>query len=161
MLAAGQGVGLHDFVYSDTDKEDLVGNTYNCFGGFWMMVLNYNTFGIVAPLNQGCGCNFQKMPTKWLRLRRDIDKMFSRAKADIRDVQCRYADEEEYGCHAFGLPGDLGCKFKHDILVEEVKKSGTDQDLNGNTGEKLKEETGKAMRPWQKRKTKSKKKHHF
>ena len=189
-------MGLHDFVHTDTHKDFLVGNTYNCPGAFWMMVLNHNTFGTVAPLNLGCGCKFSKMPTKWLRLRRDIDKMFSRAKADVKDVQCMFADVEEYGCHAFGLPGDLGCKFKHDILAEKEKKvkkgkekSGSGLDNNGNPDEKegvdvipelvevedsapvkeekiavaedKKEETGKIKRPWQKNKTKAKKKPSF
>ena len=195
MLNAEPGVGLHNYVFSDTREDYLVGTTYNCPGGFWMMVLNYNTFGTVAPLNQGCGCNFQKMPTKWLRLRRDFDKMFSRAKADVKDVQCAYADMEE-GCHAFGLPGELGCQFKHDILAEKVKKvkkvmekSGFGLDNNGNPDEKegvdvipelvevedsapvkeekvavpkvKKEETGKIKRPWQKNKSKAKKKPTF
>ena len=60
------------------------------------------------------------MPTKWLRARKNFDKMFSRAKADVNDVQCGFADTKE-GCHAFGLPRVLGCKFKHNILVEEVR----------------------------------------
>ena len=191
LMMCEQGLGLHNYVFSDTREDYLVGTTYNCPGGFWMMVLNYHTFGTVAPLNLGCACNFPKMPTKWLRLRRDIDKMFSRAKADIMDVQCRFADTEP-GCHAFGLPGELGCQFKHDILAEKVKKvkkvkkSGSGLDSNGNPEEEedddvlpelvekvdsapveeekiavaevKKEGTEKIKRPWQKNKSKAKKK---
>ena len=120
--------------------------------------------------------------------------MFSRAKADIKDVQCMYSDEEQ-GCHAFGLPGDLGCRYKHDILAEKKKKvkkvkekSGYGLDSNSNPEDKEdidvlpelveivdsapvkeekiavaegKEDTGKIKRPWQKNKTKAKKKPNF
>ena len=54
---------------------------------------------------------YKKLQKKW-------NKIFSRAKEDIKDVQCMFADTKE-GCHSFGLPGDLGCKFKHDILAEK------------------------------------------
>ena len=116
--------------------------------------------------------------------------MFSRAEADIKDVQCGFADDEEYGCHAFGLPGELGCEYKHDILTEKEKKvkkdkekSGSGLDDNGNPEDKedidvlpelvekpapvkeekiagaevKKEDTGKIKRPWQKNKSKAKK----
>ena len=117
-------------------------------------------------------CNFPKMPSKWRRLRKRWDEIFSRAKADIKDVQCRFSDTKE-GCHAFGLPGVLGCRYKHDILVEqenkeknEKKKPGSDpekeksgsgnNEANPDGGEKKEGETGK--RPWQKKKKKGLKK---
>jgi hypothetical protein len=73
---------------------------------FWGMALNFNTFGTVAPFNPNCHCNYPKMPPKYKKLQKQWDKMFSRAKADINDVQCMFADTTE-GCHSFGLPGDL------------------------------------------------------
>ena len=60
LMLAEEGVGLHNLVFAETRKGNLVGSTYNSPGWFWSLVLNYNTFGTVAPLNQSCGCNFQK-----------------------------------------------------------------------------------------------------
>ena len=34
----------------------------------------------------------------------------------------RIETDTEQGCHALGLPGDLRCRYKHDILVEQEKK---------------------------------------
>merc|ERR1719452_436692 len=61
------------------------------------------------------------MPLKYKKMQKQWDKIFSRAREDIKDVQCMFADTE-VGCHSFGLPGPLGCKFKHDILVEKEEE---------------------------------------
>ena len=189
MLFAGDNLELHDLVASDSHPVNLDGDTFNCPGIFWGMVLNYNTFGTVAPFNPICAHKFPKMPSKWRRVRKCWDEKFSRAKTDIQDVQCMFADiiaDTEEGCHAFGLPGDDGCKFKHDMLVakekkkKKVKESGSAQDVNGNPEEEekkneasgssrnekkpdeKKEDGVKDKRPWQKKKkTGSKKKNKF
>eukprot|EP00092_Neocalanus_flemingeri_P036035 GFUD01039235.1.p1 GENE.GFUD01039235.1~~GFUD01039235.1.p1 ORF type:complete len:447 (-),score=102.38 GFUD01039235.1:61-1401(-) len=90
-------------------------------GTFWGMVLNFNMFGTVAPFNTACYCKFPKMPPKYKEMRKKWDKMFSRAKACFTDVQCMFANTTT-GCHSFGLQGEAGCRFKHDIAVKKVKK---------------------------------------
>jgi len=97
--------GLHYLVVHDLDP-----------GNFWGMVLNFKTFGTVAPFHTNCCCNFPEMPDSYKTMRDNWDKMFSRAKSNILDVQCMFADTT-LGCHSYGLEGDVGCKFKHDVFV--------------------------------------------
>ena len=144
MMFKGQGLELHNLVYESTHENNLVGYTYNCNGTIWGMALNFNTFGTVAPFHPDCRCNYAKMPSKWRRERKHWDEIFSRAKADIKDVQCMDADTKA-GCHAFGLAGDLGCQFKHDILVKEEMKGESDE-------ANPKEKKASGEKPWQKRK---------
>ena len=106
--------------YQEGGLHHLVTNTINlqqCDPNFfWGMVLNYNTFGTVAPFHTKCHCKFPKMPPKYKQMQKKWDARFARAKACITDVQCMFADTET-GCHRAGLDGDSGCKFKHDIEV--------------------------------------------
>lgn len=101
--------GLHYLAVDDSDP-----------GNFWGMVLNFNTFGTVAPFHTNCCCNFPKMPPLYKKMRKNWDKIFSRAKTSSSDVQCMFADTP-FGCHSYGLEGDAGCKFKHDIAVKKPK----------------------------------------
>ena len=87
---------------------------------FWGMALNFNTFGTVAVFSTKCYCHFPKMPPSYKRLQKYWDKIFTRAKKSGLDVQCMFADTPT-GCHSFGLEGEAGCKFKHDISVEITK----------------------------------------
>merc|ERR1711879_695032 len=105
-----------------------------------------------------------KMPPNWKKMQKQWDKMFSRADADIHDVQCMFADTRE-GCHSFGLPGDRGCKFKHDILVEEKVEAEYvhDEKCRGDVDKDMVEEDQEQQekeekRPWQKKKAGTKKK---
>ena len=89
-------------------------------------------------------------------MQRQWDNAFARAKADIKDVQCMFTDSKE-GCHSYGLPGELGCKFKHDIMaeLEEAKEEKKE--------EKVKEEDedadkSSAPQAWQRKKNKGRKK---
>merc|ERR1711872_1078236 len=86
-------------------------------GMFWGMALNFNTFGTVAPFTTKCHCNFPKMPPSYKKLKKQWDKIFTRAKKSGLDVQCMFADTP-IGCHSFGLDGEEGCKFKHDVSVK-------------------------------------------
>ena len=86
---------------------------------FWGMVLNFNTFGTVAPFHTNCSCKFPKMPPNYKEMKKKWDKMFSRAKAFPTDVQCMFADTC-IGCHSFRLDGKAGCRFKHDIAVNQA-----------------------------------------
>ena len=134
-------------------------------GLFWGMALNFNTFGTVGPFDPKCHCKFPKMPLSYKKLKKQWDKVFSRAKEDISDVQCMFADTKE-GCHSFGLPGDLGCKFKHDILVEkeeELKDPVKLVDVENFEKEEKRDvdekKNGEEKKPvWQKKQTKKKKK---
>jgi len=89
-------------------------------GMFWGMALNFNTFGTVALFSTKCYCNFPKMPPSYKKLKKHWDKIFTRAKKSGQDVQCMFADTPT-GCHSYGLEGEAGCKFKHDIYVEKAK----------------------------------------
>jgi len=89
-------------------------------GMFWGMALNFNTFGTVAPFTTKCHCNFPKMPPSYKKLKKQWDKIFTRAKKSGLDVQCMFADTP-IGCHSFGLDGEEGCKFKHDVSVKMTK----------------------------------------
>ena len=88
---------------------------------FWYMLINFNTFGTVAPFHAPCRCNPSnkegQMPPKLRELRSRWDEMFIRAKADPHDVQCMFADTQ-VGCHNFGK-----CPFKHDVEVTKRKKT--------------------------------------
>jgi len=88
---------------------------------FWYMLINFNTFGTVAPFHAPCRCNPSnkegQMPPKLRELRSRWDEMFIRAKADPHDVQCMFADTQ-VGCHNFGK-----CPFKHDVEVTKSKKT--------------------------------------
>ena len=108
---------------------------------FWGMAMNFNTFGTVAPFHTDCSCNFPKMPPKYKSLRKKWDVMFSRAKEDIKDVQCMFADQSE-GCHSFGLPGELACSYKHQVLAERDNTENEEED------------DSKKKKPWQKNKSK-------
>ena len=101
--------GLHYLVLDNCDP-----------GMFWGMALNFNTFGTVAPFTTTCHCNFPKMPPNYKKMKKQWDKIFTRAKLSALDVQCMFSDTP-FGCHSFGLEGDAGCKFRHDISVEIVK----------------------------------------
>ena len=99
---------------------------------FWGMVLNFKTFGTVAPFDKSCECNFTKMPTIWRKAQKIWDKAFTRAMEDINDVHCCFSDhaensdflEDQYdGCHGYGLGGGLGCRFNHNILVDKGRDS--------------------------------------
>jgi len=103
--------GLHYLVLDESDP-----------GMFWGMALNFNTFGTVGPFSTKCHCNFPKMPPSYKKMRKQWDKIFSRAKASSLDVQCMFADTP-FGCHSFGLEGDAGCKFNHDISVNIDKEN--------------------------------------
>ena len=97
---------------------------------FWGMAMNFNTFGTVAPFHTDCDCRFPKMPPKYKSLRKSWDLMFRRARDNLTDVQCMFADQAE-GCHSYGLPGDLGCRYRHEVTVEretEEKKCGGDSE---------------------------------
>ena len=75
-------------------------------------------------------------------MKRQWDNAFARAKADIKDVQCMFTDSKE-GCHSFGLPGELGCKFKHDTMTElkeEKEEDNEEEKEEGREEEKEKEE---------------------
>jgi hypothetical protein len=103
--------GLHFLVLDASDP-----------GMFWGMALNYNTFGTVGPFSTKCHCNFPKIPPSYKMMRKQWDKIFSRAKALSLDVQCMFARTPS-GCHSFGLEGDAGCKFKHDKSVKIYKEN--------------------------------------
>lgn len=128
-------------------------------GLFWGMALNFNTFGTVAPFDPNCNCKFPKMPLNYKKLKKQWDKIFFRAKEDINDVQCMFADTKE-GCHSFGLPTGLGCKFKHDILVEaeeEPKESvGVEKFEEEEKRDVGVNQSEDGKRVWQKKKTKKK-----
>jgi len=94
---------------------------------FWGLAMNFNTFGTVAPFHTDCSCNFPKMPPKYKSLRKRWDVMFSRAKGDIRDVLCMFADHSE-GCHSYGLPGELACRYKHHVLAERDNTEGEEEE---------------------------------
>lgn len=102
---------------------------------FWYMLINFNTFGTVAPFNGGCHCNpgnvKGQMPPKLRALRKKWDRIFKRAKADKRDVQCMYTETEE-GCHNYN-----DCPYKHDIETEE-EQEGQGQELKETEEEKTK-----------------------
>jgi len=87
---------------------------------FWYMLINFNTFGTVAPYKGPCHCNPNnvkgKMPLERRKLKKKWDRIFKRAKADFKDVQCMFSDTEE-GCHNF-----KECPYKHDVEVEEEKE---------------------------------------
>ena len=149
------GGGLHHLVDYSMDP-----------GLFWGMALNFNTFGTVAPFDPNCHCKFPKMPLNYKKLKKQWDKIFFRAKEDINDIQCMFADTEE-GCHSFGLPGQLGCKFKHDIQVEKEEESEDPVELVDVENFEIEEKrdvdeknNGEEKKPvWQKKQTKKKKKH--
>ena len=88
---------------------------------FWYMLINFNTFGTVAPFHAPCHCNPSNkdghMPPKQKKLRSRWDKRFIRAKANPHDVQCMFADTQA-GCHNFD-----NCPFKHDVEVTKEKKT--------------------------------------
>ena len=98
---------------------------------FWGMVLNYKTFGTVAPFDKSCECNFTKMPTIWRKAQKIWDKAFTRATENINDVHCCFSDlgisdsvEDKWdGCHGYGLSGELRCRFNHNILVDKGRDS--------------------------------------
>jgi len=87
---------------------------------FWGMIINFNTFGTVAPYHGPCDCNPSnvkaQMPPEWRELRKKWNKILKRAKDDINDMQCMFSDSEE-GCHNFS-----DCPYKHDIEVKKEKK---------------------------------------
>ena len=85
---------------------------------FWRMAINFNTFGTVAPFDINCKCAFSKKPRKFKQLLKFWDGKFKRAKEDLNDILCVYSNSEQ-GCHAFGLPDGLGCRYKHYIFVEK------------------------------------------
>ena len=85
---------------------------------FWRMAINFNTFGTVAPFDINCKCAFSKKPRKFKKLQKFWDEKFRRAKEDPNDILCVYSNSEQ-GCHAFGLPDGLGCRYKHYIFVEK------------------------------------------
>ena len=104
--------GLHYMVASMED---------GCAATFCYMLINFNTFGTVAPFHAPCHCNPSnkegQMPPYQRKLRSRWDKMFIRAKANPHDVQCMFADTQ-VGCHNFDK-----CPFKHDVEVTKSKKT--------------------------------------
>ena len=127
------GGGLHYLVdFAETHEAGL----------FWGMALNFTTFGTVAPFDSSCYCNFPKMPPAYKKMKRQWDNAFARAKADIKDVQCMFTDSKE-GCHLYGLPGELGCKFKHDTMTElkeEEEENNEEEKEEVREEEKVKDE---------------------
>jgi len=97
------------------------------------MLINFNTFGTVAPFNGACHCNpgnvKGQMPPKLRAMRRKWDRIFKRAKAHKTDVQCMYSETEE-GCHNYN-----DCPYKHDIEAEEVEEE-KEQEVKENEEEK-------------------------
>jgi len=102
--------GLHFLVSSGKGGEET----------FWYMLINFNTFGTVAPFQGPCHCNPNnvkgQMPIQLQELVKKWDNIFKRAKADLNDIQCMFSNSKE-GCHNF-----KDCPYKHDIEVKEVKK---------------------------------------
>ena len=136
------GGGLHYLVdLAETDG----------MGFFWGMALNFTTFGTVAPFDRSCYCDFPKMPPAYKKWQKQWDKFFQRAKADIKDVQCMFTDTKQ-GCHSYGLPGDLGCKFKHDIKTEKEEEKAEEEEMAND------EEKESVIRAWQRNKTNGRKK---
>ena len=90
---------------------------------FWGMLLNFKTFGTVAPFDKSCECKFTKMPTIWRKAQKMWDKAFTQAMEDINNVQCTFSDFSfsSTGCHGYGLGGELKCRFNHNILVEKER----------------------------------------
>uniref|UniRef100_A0A7M5XIV9 MYND-type domain-containing protein n=1 Tax=Clytia hemisphaerica TaxID=252671 RepID=A0A7M5XIV9_9CNID len=78
-------------------------------GVFWAMIMNFNTFGTVAPFHANCNCSISKLPKKQKKLISKWDMIFKRAKEDEFDVQCMFSDTP-VGCHNFGE-----CPFKHEV----------------------------------------------
>lgn len=108
------------------DEEFMKGGLHYLAGSyqeieiFWFMLINFNTFGTVAPHYGPCTCNPKnvkaQMPPERRELRKKWNKFFKRAKADINDVQCMYSNSEE-GCHNYN-----NCPYKHDVEVKKEKK---------------------------------------
>ena len=89
-------------------------------GLFWGMVINFNTFGTVAPFHSNCHCNMQRLPKKQRKMRNKWDKIFQRAKQDPLDVQCMFS-EIPVGCLSFDR-----CPYKHDIeVVEKISRNSS------------------------------------
>ena len=85
---------------------------------FWVMMINFNTYGTIALHHSPCQCNdSDQMPPQWRKLRRRLDKMLARAKADRTDVQCMFADTKD-GCHNFP-----NCPFKHQKEVTKRRRT--------------------------------------
>jgi len=89
---------------------------------FWFMLINFNTYGTVAPFYGPCICNPKnvkaQMPPELRELRKKWNKMFMRAKADINDVQCMYCGiHTRDDCHNFE-----NCPYKHDVEWKKEKK---------------------------------------
>jgi len=87
---------------------------------FWSMVINFNTYGTVAPFDGPCRCNSKnvkaQMPPERRELRKKWNKFFKRAKADINDVQCMYS-ASKVGCQNYE-----NCPYKHQVEVKKEKK---------------------------------------
>jgi len=81
------------------------------------MLINFKTYGTVAPFYGPCDCNPKNVKAQMSPERRELrkkwNKMFKRATADINDVQCMFSDSEE-GCHNYE-----NCRFKHDVYVKK------------------------------------------
>ena len=138
----------------------------NLSSPFWSMALNFNTFGTVAPFSLHCRCSFPKQPPKYRAIQKKWDKIFNRAKADPMDVQCMWADKS-FGCHAYSLPGDLRCKFKHDKLTniqdlhEDRSINIKDKEENFEEQISVREDHEKKTKTWQRKKTTKKKNRRF
>ena len=89
-------------------------------GLFWGMVINFNTFGTVAPFHSNCNCNMQRLPKKQRKMRNKWDKIFQRAKQDPLDVQCMFS-ETPIGCLDYEE-----CPYRHDIeVVERISRNSS------------------------------------
>ena len=136
-IPAGKPTACDTFLYMEMVEENVMGDMEEVKQGglhymasmedkagtetFWYMLINFNTFGTVAPFHAPCHCNSSnkegQMPPKKRKLRSRWDKMFLRAKANPHDVQCMFADTQ-VGCHNFDK-----CPFKHDVEVTKSKKT--------------------------------------
>ena len=125
-IPEGENVACSTFQYMEmelvTEKVREGGLHYlaGCGETFWYMLINFNTFGTVAPFHAPCHCNPSNtggmMPPLWNQLRKKWDKIFQRAKENATDVQCMFSSTP-FGCHNF-----QDCSYKHDIEIKKTKK---------------------------------------
>jgi len=110
-------------VEEELKKEELKGGLHFMAADanaalFWTLIINFNTYGTMALHHSPCQCNHtDQMPPHWRKLRRRLDKMLERARADRTDVQCMFADSKK-GCHNFP-----DCPFKHQKEVTKRRRT--------------------------------------
>ena len=125
-IPEGKNVACSTFQYMEMElvteevKNGGLLHLAGCGETFWYMLINFNTFGTVAPFHAPCHCNpgntEGQMPPLWRQLRRRWDKLFQRAKESARDVQCMFSSTPE-GCHNVD-----DCRFKHEVEVKKTSK---------------------------------------